>query len=171
MGPEGEVFVGIDVSKARLDVARLPDGQAVSVDYDGPGLQRLRDWLAAAPPTLVVLEATGGLQLRVAAELTAAGFAVAVVNPRQVRDFARATGRLAKTDRLDAEAMARFAGAIRPEPRPLPDAERQALIDLVTRRRQLVDMRVAEKLRQPGVAPALRGKLDEHLAWLFFFID
>jgi transposase len=115
---------------------------------------------------LVVLEATGGLQERAAAVLAAAGLAVAVVNPRQVRDFARATGRLAKTDRLDAAAIARFAAAVRPAPRDLPDAARQALIDLVARRRQLVEMRVAEKVRRAQIAPALRPRLDEHLAWL-----
>ncbi len=113
-----------------------------------------------------MLEATGGLQERAAALLAAAGLAVAVVNPRQVRDFARATGKLAKTDRLDAAAIAGFAAAIKPNPRPLPDAARQQLIDLVARRRQLVEMRVAEKIRRHQLAPALRPRLDEHLAWL-----
>ena len=168
---EGEVFVGIDVSKARLDAHRLPDGVAAGFDYSTEGLARLRDWLSAAPPSLVVLEATGGLQLRVAAELGAAELPVAVVNPRQVRDFARATGRLAKTDRLDAEAIARFAASIRPEPRPLPDAERQALIDLVTRRRQLVAMRTAEKLRLGHVHKALRPGVVAHVDWLTKAID
>jgi len=168
---EGEVFVGIDVSKARLDVHRLPDGGATAFDYSPEGLARLRDWLGSAPPNLVVLEATGGLQLRLAAELVAAELPVAVVNPRQVRDFARATGRLAKTDRLDAEAIARFAASIRPEPRPLPDAERQALIDLVTRRRQLVDMRTAEKLRLGSVHQVLRPSLLAHVDWLTNAID
>jgi transposase len=168
---EGEVFVGIDVSKARLDAHRLPDGVAAGFDYSTEGLARLRDWLSAVPPSLVVLEATGGLQLRVAAELGAAELPVAVVNPRQVRDFARATGRLAKTDRLDAEAIARFAASLRPEPRPLPDAERQALIDLVTRRRQLVAMRTAEKLRLGHVHKALRPGVVAHVDWLTKAID
>lgn len=163
---EGEVFVGIDVSKARLDVHRLPDGAAVAFDYTTEGLAQLRDWLAATPPRLLVLEATGGLQARLAAELGAAGLPVAVVNPRQVRDFARATGRLAKTDRLDAEVIARFAAVLRPDPRPLPDAERQALIDLVTRRRQLVEMRAAEKLRLASVPGSLRPSIEAHIAWL-----
>ena len=162
----GEVFVGIDVSRAMLDVHRLPDGAARSFGYDAAGLAGLLDWLAAAPPDLVVLEATGGLQLRAAAAIAAAGLPVAVVNPRQVRDFARATGRLAKTDRLDAQAIAGFAAAIRPGPRPLPDAERQALIELLARRRQLIEMRTAEKLRLGSVHPALRGGLHEHIVWL-----
>ena len=115
---------------------------------------------------VAVLEATGGLQERVAAALAAAGSWVAVVNPRQVRDFARSTGRLAKTDRLDAQALPRFAAAVRPEPRPLPAAERQALIDLVARRRQLVEMRAAERIRRSRITPALRGQLENHLEWL-----
>jgi transposase len=168
---QGEVFVGIDVSKARLDVHRLPDGAAAAFDYDAEGLAQLRGWLGSTPPSLVVLEATGGLQLRVAAELVAAGLPVAVVNPRQVRDFARAIGRLAKTDRLDAEAIARFAASVRPDPRPLPDAQRQALIDLVTRRRQLVDMRTAEKLRLGMVQAALRPGVLAHVEWLTKAID
>ena len=163
---EGEVFVGIDVAKRRLDVHVLPQGIAASFDHDPAGLGRLPAWLAERRPTLVVLEATGRLQLRAAAELAAAGLATAVVNPRQVRDFARATGQLAKTDRLDALALARFAAAIHPEPRPLPEPERQALVDSVTRRRQLVAMRTAEKLRREGLAPALRPGLDDHLRWL-----
>lgn len=168
---QGEVFVGIDVSRARLDAHRLPDGAAASFDYDAAGLAGLLVWLRAVPPDPVVLEATGGLQLRAAAEIGAAGLAVAVVNPRQVRDFARASGRLAKTDRLDAGAIARFAAAVRPEPRPLPDAERQALIELLARRRQLIEMRTAEKLRLGSVHPALRPGLREHIDWLARAID
>jgi transposase len=160
-------FVGIDVSKARLDVHVLPQGESFVVVHDGQGLNELTSRLAGGGGScLVVLEATGGLQERAAADLSAAGLAVAVVNPRQVRDFARATGRLAKTDRLDAAAIAHFAAAVRPVPRALPDAARQALIDLVARRRQLVEMRVAEKVRRAQLAPALRPRLDEHLAWL-----
>lgn len=163
---EGEVFVGIDVSKKALDVYRLPGGQHEVFSYDITGLVKLNNWLGEQPPSLVVLEATGGLQLRAAAELIAAGMPVAIVNPRQVRDFARAIGRLAKTDRLDAEVIARFAVATRPEPRPLPDAAQQELINLVTRRRQLVEMRITEKLRRATLAAALIPRLDAHLAWL-----
>jgi transposase len=161
-------FVGLDVSKTRLDGHLLPAGTSFACGNDEPGLAALIERLGAADRRrcLVVLEATGGLQERAAATLAAAGLAVAVVNPRQVRDFARATGRLAKNDRLDALAIARFAAAVRPAPRPLPDAARQALIDLVARRRQLVEMRAVEKIRRSQLASALRPRLDQHLAWL-----
>lgn len=165
-------FVGIDVAKDRLDLHLLPGEEQGAVDHDPAGLEALVARLAPLGAScLVVLEATGGLQERAAAQLAAAGLAVAVVNPRQVRDFARATGQLAKTDRLDARAIARFAQAVRPVPRPLPDAARQALIDLVGRRRQLVEMRAVEKVRRAQLAPALRPRLDEHLAWLSQAID
>ena len=166
------VFVGIDVSKTRLDGHILPANTGFAVGNDDRGWQDLSARLTEhGGACLVVLEATGGLQERAAATLSAAGLAVAVVNPRQVRDFARATGRLAKTDRLDAQAIARFAATVRPAPRPLPDADRQALIDLVARRRQLVEMRAAEKIRRSQLAQALRPRLDEHLAWLTQAID
>lgn len=160
-----EVFVGIDVSRDRLDVHILPQGLSHALSHDEAGLAALVE-LLGRQSCLVVLEATGGLQDRAALALAAAGLLVAVVNPRQVRDFARATGRLAKTDALDAQAIARFAQAVRPEPRPLPDEERQGLIDLVARRRQLVEMRAMEKTRRSRIAPALRKRLEEHIAWL-----
>ncbi len=165
-------FVGIDVSKQQLDVCLWPDGEAFAVARDEAGLESLATRLAQHEIALVVLEATGGLQLRAAAVLVDAGLPVAVVNPRQVRDFARATGRLAKTDRLDAEAIARFAEAVRPQPRALPDEQRSALAALVARRRQLVEMRAAEKNRRQQLrSPRLRQPLDEHLAWLSRAID
>ena len=114
-------FVGIDVSKHRLDVHARPSGESFATDYDDEGVAGLVGRLAALAPALIVLEATGGLEVRLAAALAAAGLPVALVNPRQVRAFARATGRLAKTDRLDAEVIARFAEAVRPPARPLPD--------------------------------------------------
>lgn len=141
------VYVGIDVSKARLDVHIRPHGEAFVVASDDEGLAQLTRRLAEFGPALVVLEATGGLQSRAAGQLAAAGFAVAVVNPRQVRDFAKATGRLAKTDAIDAGVIAHFAEAVRPEPRPLPDEDAAALAELMARRRQLVEMVVAEKNR------------------------
>ncbi len=160
-------FVGIDVAKERLDVFLRPSGEAFVVPRDDKGLAELVERLDRYDIALVVLEATGGLQLRAAAVLAEAGLPVAVVNPRQVRDFARAIGRLAKTDRLDAEAIARFAEALRPVPRPLADAEQQRLAALVARRRQLIEMRVAEKNRRQRLGqPQLRRRLDEHLAWL-----
>jgi len=164
-------FVGVDVSKAQLDAHLLPDDRALAVANDQAGLHALVALLAGGPSTLVVLEATGGLQERAAAALAAAalaaaGFAVAVVNPRQVRDFARATGKLAKTDRLDAAVIARFAQAVRPAPRPLADPERQALVERVGRRRQLVEMRAIEKARRSQLATGLHPRLDQHIAWL-----
>lgn len=161
------MFVGIDVSKDRLDVHVRPSGEAFAVMHDGEGVTALIARLAVIAPELVVLEATGGLQTRVAASLAAVGLPTAVVNPRQVRDFARATGRLAKTDALDAEAIARFAEAVRPEPRPLSDEASLALQSLVARRRQLVEMRVAEKNRRQQINEVkLRKRLDAHLDWL-----
>lgn len=139
-------YVGIDVSKHHLDVA-LSSGEAFRIAYDEPGLQQLRERLGSVAPALVVLEATGGLQVRVAGELAAAGLPVAVVNPRQVRDYARATGVLAKTDRLDAALIARFAKAVEPPQRPLDDAASQTLKALIARRRDLIAMRTAEKNR------------------------
>lgn len=134
------VFAGIDVAKDRLDVHLRPSGQSFAVSRNGAGIEQLLDRLRDTPPALVVMEATGGFELTVAAAIAGAGLPLAVVNPRQIRDFARATGRLAKTDRLDAEAIALFAERIRPEPRPVPDEQAQALAELVARRRQIVEM-------------------------------
>jgi Transposase/3-demethylubiquinone-9 3-methyltransferase len=128
-------FVGIDVSKNRLDVHVRPLGQSFSVARDGEGLAQLCDRLRELAPKLVVLEATGGFEVTVAATLAGERLPLAVVNPRQIRDFARATGRLAKTDALDAQAIALFAERIRPEPRPIADADSQQLAELVARRR------------------------------------
>jgi len=142
------MFVGIDVSKDRLDVHLRPSGEAFAVPRDGEGVEALATRLTALAPELVVLEATGGFETVVAAGLAAAGLPLAVVNPRQIRDFARAVGRLAKTDPLDAAIIARFAEAVRPEPRPLPDAMQRALGELVARRRQIIEMMVAERNRR-----------------------
>jgi len=141
------MFIGIDVSKQRLDIHARPSGEEWSVTNDANGHSELVRKLVSLSPTLVVLEATGGYQSAVAAELGANKLAVAVVNPRQVRDFAKATGRLAKTDAIDAAALAHFAESIRPEPRPMPDDLTVELQALVTRRRQLIDMRTAESNR------------------------
>jgi transposase len=141
------MFVGIDVSKHQLDVHVRPSGQEWSVPNDANGHRRLVEQLAAVGPTLVVVEATGGYQAAVAAELAAAKISVAVVNPRQVRDFAKATGTIAKTDSIDAAVLAHFAEAVRPEARPLPDELTLEIQALVVRRRQLIDMRTAEKNR------------------------
>lgn len=141
------MFVGIDVSKQRLDVHARPSGEEWSVANDAKGHAELVRKLSELAPQLVVVEATGGYQAAVVAELGAGKVPVAVVNPRQVRDFAKATGRLAKTDAIDAAVLAHFAESIRPEPRPVPDALTLELQALVTRRRQLIDMRTAENNR------------------------
>ena len=145
-------FVGIDVSKDRLDVHVLPSRQSFAVARNGEGLDQLLGELRHLTPALIVLEATGGFELTVAAALAGAGLPLAVVNPRQIRDFARAVGRLAKTDALDAAVIAQFAERIRPEPRPLAGPAAQALMELVARRRQVVEMIGMEnnRLRQAG---------------------
>jgi transposase len=149
------MFAGIDVSKDRLEVHLRPSGEAFAAARDGPGVEALVARLRDHAPVLVVLEATGGFEAMVAA----AALPLAVVNPAQIRAFARAAGRLAKTDRLDAEAIARFAEAIRPEPRPVPDAEAAALAELVARRRQIVEMIGMEsnRRRQARNPRVLRG--------------
>ena len=144
------MFVGIDVSKTRLDVHVRPNGEAFAVDRDGDGIEQLIARLQALNPELIVLEATGGFETVVAAGLGAAGLPLAVVNPRQIRDFARATGRLAKTDPLDAAVIAHFAEAVRPEVRPIASEEARATGwgEFVARRRQLLEMMTAERNRR-----------------------
>ena len=160
------LFVGIDVSKDRLDVAVRPTGEAWQVPYDLQGISSLTGRLRELTPHLVVVEATGGMELVLVGELAAAQLPVAVVNPRQVRDFARAAGKLAKTDALDAQVLAHFAEAMNPEPRPLPDASTQELGALVARRRQLVGMITAEKNRVRTATQRIRPKVQEHIRWL-----
>jgi transposase len=160
------VFVGIDVAKAHLDVAVRPTGAAWRAANDPSGIAELVARLQAQRPTLVVVEATGGLEVPLVAAVAAAGLAIAVVNPRQVRDFAKAVGQLAKTDALDAQVLARFAEVVRPTPRPLPAAEAQALAALVARRAQIVGMLVAEQQRRGSTLPALRPRVDAHIRWL-----
>jgi len=143
-----QTYVGIDVAKDRLDVHLRPSGEAFAVARDGEGLAELAKRLRVLAPALVVLEATGGIEVTVAAALHAAGLPLAVVNPRQVRDFARATGRRAKTDALDAAVLAHFAEAIRPTPRPVADERSRALGELIARRRQIVEMMTAERNRR-----------------------
>ena len=162
-----QIFVGIDVSKARLDVATRPEATAFSQPHNTEGVAAVVTRLKALNPTLIVLEATGGLEVAIAVALASAGLAVAVINPRQVRDFARATGRLAKTDRIDAEVLAHFADAIRPAVRPLPDEDARGLDALVTRRRQVIEMRTAELNRLGSTTAAVvRRDLEAHIAYL-----
>ena len=143
-----EHFVGIDVAKDRLDVHLRPSGQTFTVARDGEGLAQHVERVRALAPRLVVMEATGGYETIVASAVAAARLPLAVVNPRQIRDFARATGKLAKTDRIDAAAIAHFAQAIDPPTRPIADAAAQALGELVARRRQVIEMMVAERNRR-----------------------
>ncbi len=159
------MFVGIDVSKAQLDVAVRPDGR-FAVSNDDAGIAQVIARLRAGPPTRVVVEATGGLEMPLAGALAAASFPVVVVNPRQVRDFAKATGRLAKTDALDAQTLAHFAEVMRPALRPLPDEQTQALAALLARRRQLVEMLTAEKNRLGSARKPVRKSLRTHITWL-----
>ena len=160
-------YVGIDVAKAKLDVAIGGDGELVQVENDEAGIAQLIGRLRAVDPALVVLEATGGYEGLVAGAIAGDGIDVAVVNPRQVRDFAKATGVLAKTDRIDARVLARFAEAVRPEPRPLPTAEAKELEEALRRRRQIVDMLTAEKNRLSiASTERLKKGLKKHIAWL-----
>jgi len=162
-----QMFVGIDVAKDRLDVHVRPSGEAFAVARDGAGVAGLAERLRAARPQLIVLEATGGFEQVVAAELAGAGLPLVVVNPRQIRDFARATGRLAKTDRVDAAVIAHFAEAVRPPVRPLPDEQARLLGELVTRRRQVIDMLVAEGNRMRQVeSRRLKKQIERHRAVL-----
>ena len=161
-----KVYVGIDVAKSRLDVAVWPTGKRRTLANDTTDIDKLTLWLQAQQPCLIVLEATGGYERAVLASLGTAGLPVAAVNPRQVRDFARAIGRLAKTDTLDAEVLARFAEAVRPLPRPLPDAQAELLRALVTRRRQVVEMLTAERQRLASAQPPVQRLIQAHIAGL-----
>ena len=159
-------YVGIDVAKAQVDVAVRPTGQTWTITYDDAGVQELVSQLKTLEPALVLLEATGGLELPMVVALATAALPVVVVNPRQVRDFAKATGTLAKTDTLDAAVLAHFADAIRPDVRPLRDAETQVLASLVARRHQVVAMLVSEKNRLRRAISAVRPRVEAHIAWL-----
>jgi transposase len=164
---EAFTFIGIDVSKAHLDAALRPTGAESRVANDPAGVTALVQRFVPLNPVLVVVEATGGYELPVVAALQAAGIPVAAINPRQARDFAKGTGRLAKTDRIDAQALAHFAEAVRPEPRPAAPAERLALDALLTRHQQLLEMRVMEGHRLATCRDdAVRSGLERHIAWL-----
>jgi transposase len=158
--------IGIDVSQARLDVAVYPSGEHWHTSNDDGGIRELVERVTALAPTLLVLEASGGYETAVLATLGSAGLPVVAVNPRQVRDFARSTGRLAKTDALDAQVLAQFAAVVRPTVRPLTDAATRELSALLTRRRQLVEMRTAETNRLGRALDALRPEIREHLRYL-----
>jgi transposase len=158
--------VGIDVCKAHLDVARDGEPGRRRCANTAEGIADLLGSWQAAPPALVVLEATGGYEMMLVRALQGAGLPVAVVNPRQVRDFARASGRLAKTDAIDAGVLAAFAAALRPEPLPAVDASQEAIAELVTRRRQIIDMLIAERNRLEHASPGLRAWITDHSTML-----
>jgi transposase len=165
------IFIGIDVSKARLDVAMRPSAEKLSVSNDEAGIEALVKRLSELKPALIVLEATGGLERSVSGTLGSAQLPVVVVNPRQVRDFAKALGQLAKTDRIDAEVLARFAEVMRPPLRPLPDEVSLELRALIARRRQLIEMMVAEKNRLRAASKAVRKRIEAHIRWLETELD
>lgn len=161
-----KVYVGVDVAKDWLDVAQRPEGAVWRVGNDERGVATLVERLVQLRPTLVVLEATGGIEMPLVGALMAAQLPTVVVNPRQVREFARATGRLAKTDAIDAQVLAQFGEAVKPELRPFPDAATQELSALLMRRRQLVEMLTAEKNRLRTAAPSVRPDIQDHIRWL-----
>ena len=160
------IYVGIDVSKEQVDVAVRPTGRNWSVSYDGAGVDDLVSQLKDLKPAGVITESTGGLELPLVAALAAESLPVAVVNPRQVRDFAKSTGQLAKTDRLDAEVLAHFGEAVRPPMRPLRDDDTQALGAVLARRHQVVGILVAEKHRLSRAVPEVRPRIEAHVGWL-----
>lgn len=161
-----EPSVGIDVSKAFLDVSLYPSGKTWQIEYSSQCIAALTEELADLAPAVVVVEATGGLEMSLTAALGVAGLPVAVVNPKQVRDFARATGRLAKTDKLDAQVLARFGATVQPPIRPLPDAAHQELRALVTRRQQLLEMITAEKNRRRRTTPGIQHRIEVNIQFL-----
>ena len=160
------IYVGIDVAKAQVDVAVRPKGHRWIVSYEEARILELVSQVEDLNPAMVLLEATGGLELPLVAALAAASLPVVVVNPRQVRDFAKATGKLAKTDSIDAAVLAHFAAAVRPSVRPLRDAETQVLNSLAARRYQVLTMLVSEKNRLGTAISAVRPRIEAHIAWL-----
>lgn len=162
-----EIFAGIDVSKQRLDIALCGgETRTWSITHDDAGIRSLVRELKTLAPTLLALEATGGLEVNLVAALAAAGVPLVVVNPRQARDFARAMGELAKTDKIDARILALFAQKIRPDVRPLADEDTRELDALLTRRRQLVDIRAGERNRLHQATPVVRCGIEQHISWL-----
>lgn len=161
-----KIFVGIDVSKAQLDVGFSPRSEILTFANDSLGIAKLRDHLQAVDPALVVMEATGGFEMAAVATLAASKIPVVVINPRQVKDFAKATGQLAKTDAIDASVLAKFAEVVKPEIRELPDSSAKELSDLITRRRQIIDMLTAEKNRFAMAPQSIQSEISIHIDWL-----
>lgn len=166
METDSKTYVGIDVSSADLVVGTMPDGELWQVSNDAEGIAALKERLESIAVELVVLEASGGYEKLAAAELSGAGLPLAIINPRQAREFARATGRLAKTDAIDAELLARFGEAVKPAVRPLPQQSEQELRELIARRRQIVGMITAEKNRLHKSSGQVRVGIKQHIDWL-----
>jgi transposase len=164
--PMSDTFVGVDVAKSEFVVACRPEGTRWTATNDPPGIAATVARLRTMAPTLIIAEATGGYERALVAALAAAGLPLVVANPRHVRDFAKATGQLAKTDRLDADLLALFAERVRPMPRPLPEPLLQQLDALLTRRRQLLDMLTAERNRLEHATGVVRRSVVEHIRWL-----
>jgi transposase len=160
------IFVGIDVAKENLDIAIRPNGESWTINNEEQSTMELAKRLKEMQPEVVVMEATGGYEKAVASVLVTSGLPVAVINPRQVRDFAKSTGKLAKTDRLDAHVLAHFAEAIRPEVRSLSEVQAQRLQALVVRRRQITELLVAEKNRAHVCHKSIQGRVKKHITWL-----
>ncbi len=159
-------YLGIDVAQDHLDIALRPGGDAFRIPNDAAGHAELLARLAGTPPVVIAVEATGGYEQGVVAALAAAQLPVAVLTPRQVRDFARATGQLAKTDRVDARVLAHYAEALRPTPRPVPAAAQRELAALVGRRQDLIAMRIAEQHRLRTAPAAIAAPIRAHITWL-----
>ncbi len=162
-----EIFIGIDVSKTMLDVAQWELEAVERYANDAEGIAAIVNRLDAQPSiALIVVEASGGFEQALVSELAAVRLPIVVVNPTRVRNFARALGQLAKTDKIDAQVIVHFAQSIRPEVRPLADSDQQFIKALVTRRRQLIDMQTAEKNRRSSINPSLLSRLEKHIAWI-----
>ena len=159
-------IVGIDVSKKTLDVACRASKEYKQFGNEAQGIAKLIEWLKCLQPELVVLEATGGLELPFVAELALARMPVAIINPKRIRDFARSIGQLAKTDKLDAQVIAHFGEATHPEVRMLPSEEEEKLTALITRRRQIIEMLTAEKNRLHSARFAIQDRVKVHISWL-----
>jgi transposase len=166
-----ELFVGIDVSGATLDIAARPTHEHWQVENNEDGIKRLITKLISLAPTLVIMEATGGLESKVAIAIALAQLSVAIVNPRQARDFAKSLGRLAKTDKIDAAILAHFGEATRPEPRLMPNEQVMQLKELLARRRQVVQMRAAEKNRMHRSSPVIQSRIQKHISILNTELD
>ncbi|MBK7860676.1 MAG: IS110 family transposase [Archangiaceae bacterium] len=166
-----EVNIGVDVSKQKLDVSVRPTGECRTFANDEVGIEEVLAFCEGQHATRVLMEATGGYEVKLLAALVAAGLPAVSINPRQARDFAKANNRLAKTDRIDASVLAHFAEAIKPPMRDVPDDRTRELVELVQRRRQLIDMRTAEKNRLEHATPKVRQSIAKHIAWLNKRID